>query len=166
MTSQEVNMVNLEGLGWDVHTVGELDHQSLKAPHVKLRGLTTGENGDGVFSVDLRIHQPNVRFLSTTELHSFEHFLLYGFQKYLPDNFISVAPMGCQTGFYLILLNEGNAEKICNIYEKILNDMLVATEVPYANIRQCGNFKNHSLELAQGVAKYLLDKKPEWRKVV
>ena len=166
MTSQETNMINLEQLGWEVRTIGELDHQLLKAPHVKLRALTTGENGDGVFSVDLRINRPNSEYLSTTELHSFEHFLLFGFKKYLPQNFISVAPMGCQTGFYLILLNEGDAEKICNIYEKILNDILVATEVPYANIRECGHYENHDLKLAQDVARKLLDKKSEWRKVV
>ena len=159
-------MINLEELGWETRTIGELDHQLLKAPHVKLRALTTGENGDGVFSVDLRINHPNTEYLSTTELHSFEHFLLFGFQKYLPQNFISVAPMGCQTGFYLILLNEGNAEKICNVYERILNDILVATEVPYANIRQCGHYENHNLELAQDVARKLLDLKSEWRKVL
>jgi len=167
MTSQEATMINFEKLGWETRTIGELDHQLLKAPHVKLRALTTGENGDGVFSVDLRINRPNKdEYLSTTELHSFEHFLLFGFQKYLPQNFISVAPMGCQTGFYLILLNEGDAEKICNIYEKILNDILAATEVPYANIQQCGHYENHNLELAQAVARKLLDKKSEWRKVV
>jgi len=159
-------MTDLEQLGWETHTIGELDHQLLKAPHVKLRALTPGENGDRVFSVDLRINQPNVKFMSTTEMHSFEHFLLYGFQKYMPQNFISVAPMGCQTGFYLILLNEGDAQKICDVYEAILNDVLTATEVPYANIRQCGNFKNHNLELAQGVARYLLENRSEWRKVV
>ena len=159
-------MINLEELGWETRTIGELDHQLLKAPHVKLRALTTGENGDGVFSVDLRINRPNTEYLSTTELHSFEHFLLFGFQKYLPQNFISVAPMGCQTGFYLILLNEGNAEKICTIYEWILNDILVATEVPYANIRQCGHYENHNLELAQKVARKLLEMKSEWRKVL
>ena len=159
-------MINLEQLGWETHTIGEIDHQRLKAPHVKLRALTTGENGDGVFSVDLRINRPNSEYLSTTELHSFEHFLLFGFKKYLPHNFISVAPMGCQTGFYLILINEGNAEKICHIYEKILNDILVATEVPYANIRECGHYENHNLGLAQDVARKLLDKKSEWRKVL
>ena len=159
-------MINLEELGWETHTIGELDHQLLKAPHVKLRALTTGENGDGVFSVDLRINRPNTEYLSTTAMHSFEHFLLFGFQKYLPKNFISVAPMGCQTGFYLILLNEGNAGKICNIYERILNDILVATEVPYANIRQCGHYENHNLELAQDVARKLLEMKSEWRKVL
>ncbi len=159
-------MINLEQLGWETHTIGEIDHQKLKAPHVKLRALTTGEHGDGVYSVDLRINKPNTEYLSTTALHSFEHFLLAGFRKYLPENFISVAPMGCQTGFYLILLNEGNADKICEVYETILNDILAATEVPYANIRECGHYENHSLEMAQDVAQKLLDSKSEWRKVL
>ena len=159
-------MINLEQLGWEAHTIGEIDHQKLKAPHVKLRALTTGEHGDGVYSVDLRINKPNTEYLSTTAMHSFEHFLLFGFQKYLPQNFISVAPMGCQTGFYLILLNEGNAQKICDVYENILHDILEATEVPYANIRQCGHYENHSLEQAQDVARKVLELKTEWRKVL
>jgi S-ribosylhomocysteine lyase len=159
-------MLDLEQLGWEAETIGELDHRRLKAPHVKLRALTTGEKGDGVYSVDLRIHRPNVEYLSTTAMHSFEHFLLAGFRKYMPENFISVAPMGCQTGFYLILLNEGNAERICDVYEDILNDILAATEVPYANIRDCGHYENHSLEQAQEVARKVLDSKSEWRKVI
>lgn len=159
-------MLNLEQLGWDVETVGELDHRKLKAPHVKLRALTTGEKGDGVYSVDLRINRPNTEYLSTTAMHSFEHFLLFGFRKYMPENFISVAPMGCQTGFYLILLNEGDAQKICDVYELILNDILTASEVPYANIRDCGHYENHSLEQAQDVARKVLEMKSEWRKVI
>lgn len=159
-------MFRLEPLGWEAQTIGEIDHRKLKAPHVKLRALAKGANGDEVYSIDLRINRPNTGYLSTTEMHSFEHFLLWGFRKYMPENFISVAPMGCQTGFYLILLNEGNAQKICDVYEAILNDILIAKEVPYANIRECGHFENHNLELAQGVARRLLDSKSSWRQVL
>lgn len=159
-------MLNIEQLGWKPGTVGELDHRLLKAPHVKLRSFTQGNQGDVVYCVDLRINQPNSVFLSATEMHSFEHFLLAGFQKYLPENFLSVGLMGCQTGFYLVLYNEGNAEKICGTYEYILNDILNADEVPYANIEQCGNYKNHSLELAQNLARRLLNEKSNWRQVV
>lgn len=159
-------MLSLEQLGWEVHTVGELDHRKLKAPHVKLRDITKGENGDAVYSIDLRINQPNTSYMSTTELHSFEHFLLAGFRKYMRENFISVAPMGCQTGFYLILLNEGDAGKICAVYEAILNDILIAKEVPYANIRECGHFENHNLDLAKDIARRLLDSKSSWRQVI
>ena len=159
-------MVSVEQLGWEAETVGELDHRLLKAPHIKLRSANKGPQGDVVYCIDLRINQPNVEFLSSTEMHSFEHFLLYGFQKYMPENFLSVGLMGCQTGFYLVLYNEGNAEKICNTYESILKGILSASEVPYANIAQCGNYKNHSVELAQSVARRVLDARSNWRQVV
>ncbi|KXK11776.1 MAG: S-ribosylhomocysteine lyase [Chloroflexi bacterium OLB14] len=159
-------MVDVKQLGWDVNTVGELDHRLLKAPHVKLRSFTEGPKGDIVYCVDLRINLPNTEFLSSTEMHSFEHFLLEGFQRYMPKNFLSIGLMGCQTGFYLVLYNEGNAEVIRNTYENILNDILKAKEVPYANIQQCGNFKNHSVEMAQAVAKRVLSAKENWRQII
>ncbi len=159
-------MIDVKQLGWDAGTVGELDHRLLKAPHVKLRSFAEGPQGDVVYCVDLRINQPNTNFLSSTEMHSFEHFLLAGFQKYMPVNFLSVGLMGCQTGFYLVLHNEGNAEKICSVYERILTDIMNASEVPYANIQQCGNYKNHSLELAQGIARRVLDAKSNWRQII
>jgi S-ribosylhomocysteine lyase len=158
-------MVNVEQLGWVKENVGELDHRLLKAPHVKLRSAKPGPEGDVVYAVDLRITKPNQEFLSSTEMHSFEHFLLEGFLKYMPEQFVSIGLMGCQTGFYLILYNEGRAEKITTVYEQILNDVLKATEVPYANIEQCGNYKNHSVEMAQKLARRVLDAKENWRQV-
>ncbi len=159
-------MIDYTQLGWDPATVGELDHRQLKAPHVKLRSAIPGPDGGVVYAVDLRINQPNSVFLSSTEMHSFEHFLLWGFQKYMPHNFISIGLMGCQTGFYLILFNEGRADVIMDVYEKILRDVLTAAEVPYANIAQCGNYKNHSLEMAQALARRVLDARDRWRQVV
>ena len=159
-------MVNVEKLGWEAKTVGELDHKLLKAPHVKLRSFNEGPKGDVVYCVDLRINLPNSNFLSTTEMHSFEHFLLAGFLKYIPQNFLSVGLMGCQTGFYLVLYNEGRAETIRNLYETILGDVLTASEVPYANIMQCGNYKNHSLEQAKALARRVLDAKSNWHQII
>lgn len=159
-------MIDVSELGWDASAAVELDHRRLKAPSVKLRSATEGPQGDVVYCVDLRITQPNVDFLSITEMHSLEHFLLAGFQKYLPENFISIGLMGCQTGFYLILLNEGNADVICSAYEDVLRDILEADEVPYARIEQCGNYQNHSLELAQALARRILEAKAGWRQVI
>jgi S-ribosylhomocysteine lyase len=118
-----------------------------------------------VYCVDLRINRPNEEYLSTTELHSVEHFLLAGFQKYLPDSFLSIGIMGCQTGFYLVLFNEGSAQKICSVYESTLNDILEAKEVPYASIKECGNYQNHSLALAQDVARRVLGTRSSWLQI-
>ncbi len=159
-------MVEANELGWDASTAVELDHRLLKAPHVKLRSITVGPKGDVVYCIDLRVSRPNAEIMAQAELHSMEHFLLEGFRKYLPENFISIGPMGCQTGFYLVLFNEGRADRICSIYESILHDVLSAQAVPYASIEQCGNYKNHSLELAQKLASRLLEAKASWRQVV
>lgn len=160
-------MIDYQTLGWEPATVGELDHRLLKAPRVKLRSANPGPNGDIVYCVDLRVNRPNAgQYLTSTELHSVEHFLLEGLQRYLPQNFLSIGIMGCQTGFYIVLLNEGRAETVCNVLENILNDMLNATEVPYTNIEQCGNYQNHSLEQAQAVARRILTARTEWLDIV
>lgn len=159
-------MIKVEQLGWDASTVGELDHRLLTAPHVKLRSSTLGQHGDVVYCVDLRLKRPNTEVLTIPALHSLEHFLLEGFQKYLPGNFLSIGIMGCQTGFYLVLLNEGNAHKICKVYEMILSDILVAKKVPYTSIQECGNYQNHDLGLAQDVARAVLAARSDWLKVI
>ncbi len=159
-------MLNVEELGWDTRALGEVDHRRVKAPYVRLSSYTVGKNGDVVYFFDLRITQPNTTYLSRTELHSLEHRYLAGFRKYLPANFICVAPMGCQTGLYLVLLNEGRAETVLEVYERILNDIVNATSVPYADIKDCGHYEDHDLAAAQAVARRLLECKASWRQVL
>ncbi len=156
-------MINIENLGWDVRMVVELNHRRLKAPSVKLRNARRGENGDAIYCVDLRLRRPNAgESLPAAELHSVEHFLLEGFQRHLPSHFVSVGVMGCQTGFYLIFLNEGRSKTICDVLEVVLTDMLEATTVPYARIEHCGNYVNHDLGRAQDVARAVLAARPDW----
>lgn len=159
-------MSSIEQLGWDARAVGEVDHRIVKAPYVRLSSVTRGENGDAVYVIDLRVSQPNTCYLSTVEMHSLEHLLLAGFRKYMPLNFICVAPMGCQTGFYLVLLNEGRSQRILEVYECILKDILKETQVPYANIKDCGHFEHHDLEPAKAVVKRLLDARSSWGDVL
>ncbi len=161
--SSAANRVDLAELGWDLSTVGELDHRLLKVPSIKLRSALRGGNGDVVFCVDLRIRRPNAgEYLSATELHSMEHFLLAGFRRLLPAHFVSVGIMGCRTGFYLAFLNEGRARTICAVLEKILTELQAATAVPYARIDQCGDFVNHDVEVARKIAREVMAGRPTW----
>lgn len=157
------DMIDVAALGWPTELVGELDHRRLKAPSVKLRSARRGEHGDAFYCVDLRIRRPNSDdFLTSTELHSVEHFLLEGFQRLLPAHFVSVGLMGCQTGFYLGFVNEGRSEVLCASLARILEEMQAATAVPYANIEQCGHWRNHSLADAQRVAREILARLTQW----
>ncbi len=160
-------MIDVAALGWDPKTIGELDHRLLKAPSVKLRSAIPGRNGDVIYCVDLRIRRPNAnQELSATELHSIEHFLLEGLKRELPENFVSVGVMGCQTGFYLTLLNEGRAWTILRVLQDILTGIRSSLAVPYARIDQCGNYRNHSLELAREVAREVLESRSTWMDAV
>lgn len=159
--------INYEKLGWAPATVGELDHRSLKAPSVKLRGAHPGSAGDTVYCIDLRLRRPNAdEYLTDTELHSVEHFLLEGFQRLLPQNFIGIGVMGCQTGFYLSLQNEGRREVIEEVLETILRGVMAAGAVPYARIDQCGRWQNHDLKRAQAIAREVLDQRAVWQDIV
>ena len=156
-------MIDTKSLGWRDDLVGEMDHRRLKAPSVKLRMAREGASGEAIYCVDLRVRRPNAgEFLSLTELHSMEHFLLEGFSRLLPEAFVSVGIMGCQTGFYLVFRNEGRAGELCNVLERILEQMQGATSVAYANVEQCGNWRNHSLADAQRFAREILARRSDW----
>ena len=70
--------------------------------------------------------------------------------------------MGCQTGFYLAVINHENYDEILQVLEKTLQDVLVAESVPACNEVQCGWAASHSLEGAQSLAKEFLEKREEW----
>jgi S-ribosylhomocysteine lyase len=159
-------MIDHAALGWARHTLGELDHRQLKAPSVKLRGAHVGQGGDVVYAIDLRLRRPNVdEGLDDTECHSLEHFLLEGFRRLLPESFIGVGVMGCRTGFYLTLLNEGRRAVVETTLERILRDMLTADAVPYARADQCGHWRNHDLASAQALAREALAARARWAEV-
>lgn len=78
------------------------------------------------------------------------------------DYIIDFGPMGCQTGFYLTVINHEDYDEILDVLQKTMEDVLVATEVPASNETQCGWAAHHTLEGAQKLAKDFLAKRNEW----
>lgn len=149
-------------LGWGPLAIGDLDHRRLWAPSLRLRSARR-YRADTIYCVDLRVRRPNSgRSLSFAILHSLEHFFLAGLRERLPDHFVSVGVMGCRTGFYLVFVNEGQAEVIAGVLLDILRAIGQATVVPYARIDQCGDCKHHNLAGAQNVAMELLASWATW----
>lgn len=97
-------------------------------------------------------------------LHSLEHLMAENSRNH-HDRIIDIGPMGCQTGFYLAVLNDDSYENILQVVENTLKDVLNATEVPACNEVQCGFAASHSLEGAQELARELLNKRNEWTEV-
>ncbi|UOQ86675.1 S-ribosylhomocysteine lyase [Gracilibacillus salinarum] len=138
-----------------------LDHTKVKAPYVRLVGVTTGQNGDKVYKYDIRFCQPNKDHMDMAGLHSIEHLMAENIRNHL-DNVLDIGPMGCQTGFYLAVLNNDSFDDITEALEKTLEDVTKATEVPACNEVQCGWAANHSLEGAKDIARNMLAGKDEW----
>ena len=141
-----------------------LDHTKVKAPYVRLAGLKTGQNGDVIHKYDIRFKQPNQEHMEMPALHSLEHLMAENIRNHT-DHVVDVSPMGCQTGFYLTVINHDDYDDVLNILEKTLNDVLAANEVPACNEVQCGWAASHSLEGAKELAREILSKRNEWQDV-
>ncbi|MFD2630264.1 S-ribosylhomocysteine lyase [Oceanobacillus kapialis] len=141
-----------------------LDHTKVKAPYVRLVGVTEGANGDSVYKYDIRFKQPNKAHMEMPGLHSIEHLMAENIRNHT-DSVLDIGPMGCQTGFYLSVLNHDNYEEILDTLEKTLKDVLEADEVPACNEVQCGWAANHSLEGAKDIARKMLSHRNEWHEV-
>lgn len=141
-----------------------LDHTKVKAPYVRLVGVTEGEHGDKVYKYDIRFCQPNKEHMEMPGLHSIEHLMAENIRNHI-DNVLDIGPMGCQTGFYFSILNHSDYDQVLEAIEKTLQDVLEADEVPACNPIQCGWAANHSLEGAKKIAKRMLDRKDEWHQV-
>ena len=108
-----------------------------------------------VTTYDIRLKKPNIEpAIDVLAMHTLEHIIA----TYLRNNdewknqVIYWGPMGCLTGFYLIL--KGN-RKPKEIYQLILDSFSVVdkyTEVPGATEENCGNYLLHNLNMAKWYA--------------
>jgi S-ribosylhomocysteine lyase len=135
-----------------------VDHTRIIPGIFTSRVDTLGDNL--VTTYDIRVTRPNAEpAVDVAAMHSLEH-LIATFLRNDPDwkdEVIYWGPMGCLTGFYLIL--KGNrAPK--DIYELLLNSFRSvesAEDVPGATAENCGNFRMHNLEMAKWYAKRFAD---------
>lgn len=142
-----------------------LDHRKVDAPYIRVADVKTLPKGDVLTKYDVRFCQPNEEHLDMKTVHSIEHTFAELSRNY-SDNVVDFSPMGCQTGFYLIMIGEPAEEEIRDLVAKTLSDLVNADEVPAANVVQCGWGENHSLEGAKHAAQAMLDKRHEWARVM
>ncbi|KAF1302981.1 MULTISPECIES: S-ribosylhomocysteine lyase [Enterococcus] len=134
----------------------ELNHNEVKAPYVRLAGSETNNN-TLIQKYDLRFLQPNQAALPTAALHTLEHLLAVNLRDYL-TGVIDLSPMGCRTGFYLILWGEHTTEEIRDALATVLQKHVIETdEVPAVSPKECGNYRDHSLFSAKEYAIQVLD---------
>ena len=114
-----------------------------------------------VTTFDLRMTSPNDEpVMNTAEMHTIEH-LAATFLRNHKDfgkNILYFGPMGCRTGFYLLLIgNYESADIIPLLKETFAFIANFEGEVPGASAKDCGNYLDMNLPMAKYLAKKYLD---------
>ena len=135
----------------------KLDHTKVKAPYIRKCCELKGPKGDIVTKFDLRFLQPNKEAFGTAAIHGLEHLLATYLRETLND-IIDLSPMGCRTGFYLIIWGNVDSSTVKVGLEDALKMVLESTEIPAATEIECGNYKDLSLFGAKEYAKEVLKK--------
>ena len=131
-----------------------------------LRGIYVSRKdyvGEEVITTfDLRWKVPNKeKVMGTGEIHAIEHLGATFLRNHesQKDNIIYFGPMGCRTGFYLIMKGDLESKDIVDLIKEMLEFVSVFEgEIPGATPRDCGNCEDMNLELAKFEAnKYLVE---------
>ena len=137
----------------------DVDHRTLREG-LYLRSTYTINDTLAVLSWDLRFCAPMDKApLSAGVVHTIEHLMAYHLRldEKIGASIVSFCPMGCQTGFYLLVRNSDDKETlgvIMQTLEKIINH---SGEMFGAVREECGNYKNLSLDAAKAECKRYLD---------
>ena len=113
-----------------------------------------------VTTFDIRVTNPNEEpVMNTAEIHTIEHLaatFLRNHKDY-KENVLYFGPMGCRTGFYLLLTGDYESKDILPLMKEMF--AFIANfegEVPGASAKDCGNYLDMNLPMAKYVAKKYL----------
>lgn len=115
-------------------------------------------DGD-VTTYDMRTRKPNMGdYMDNITMHSLEHmFATYVRNSDIGADVIYFGPMGCRTGFYLLVRNADNAEVLAVVKTVLKKIAFEATEMFGDSRIECGNYRELSLDAAKTEAKRYLD---------
>ncbi len=126
--------------------------ESFKIDHNKLKeGIYVSRIDGDIVTYDLRTRKPNMGdYMDNCTMHSVEHMIAtYIRSTELAGDIIYFGPMGCQTGFYLLVRNAEN-EKVLTVLKETLEKVINHEgEVFGASQIECGNYKNLDINLAK-----------------
>lgn len=138
---------------------------SFTVDHTKLNeGIYISRIDGDITTYDLRMRKPNTEdLMSNAAMHSLEHlFATMVRNSDLADKVIYFGPMGCQTGFYLLMRTKEHSI-VVELIKSVLNKIISYNgEMPGQSAIECGNYKNLDVLLAKEEAARFLEKIKSW----
>ena len=114
-------------------------------------------DGD-ITTYDMRTRVPNSgEYMDNLTMHSFEHmFATYVRSSELSEDVIYFGPMGCQTGFYLLVRDAENTRVLDTVIDVLRTIISHEGEIFGKARRECGNYRNLDIEAARTEARRYL----------
>lgn len=138
---------------------------SFTVDHTKIsEGMYISRIDGDITTYDLRMRKPNGGdYIGVGAMHTMEHmFATFIRNSPLADNIIYFGPMGCQTGFYLLVRNAEH-ERVFKGIKDVLKDIIEYNGEVFGNSEiECGNYRTLDLNLAHYEAKRYLNVLENW----
>lgn len=136
-----------------------IDHNKLQPGVYVSRKDKVG--AEVITTFDLRMTSPNEEpVMNTAEVHTMEH-LGATFLRNDPqwkERVIYFGPMGCRTGFYMVLAGDLSSKDVVDLVTRMYRFMAeFEGEVPGASPKDCGNYLDMNLNMAKYLAKKYLE---------
>jgi S-ribosylhomocysteine lyase len=123
---------------------------------------TDDVEGHTVTTFDLRMTRPNYEpVINTAEIHAIEHIgaTFLRNHKTFGHKVIYFGPMGCRTGFYLILAGAYTSKDILGLVRELFEFVLdFEDEIPGSSAKDCGNYIDMNLPMAKYEANRYLER--------
>ena len=140
--------------------------QSFTIDHTHLKpGIYVSREDKGFTTFDIRITEPNKEpAVAPAAIHSLEHLMATWFRNSrAKEDVVYVGPMGCRTGFYLLLRDTVSGEEaIALVKESFAYIADFRGEIPGSRRQECGNYLEHDLAGANKTAKDMLTVLRDW----
>ncbi len=139
---------------------------SFQVDHIRLnRGIYVSRideiNGNYLTSFDIRMKLPNREpVINIAELHTMEHLGATFLRNHSiwKEKIVYFGPMGCRTGFYLILKGKLESKDIVDLIKELYKFMAeFKGDIPGATAIECGNYLDQNLPMANYEAKKYLE---------
>ena len=119
------------------------------------KGMYISRIDGDVVTYDVRMKLPNGGdYLENAAMHTFEHlFATYARNTKYAQNIIYVGPMGCRTGFYLLVRDAISHKDAIDLMKETFDFVSeFQGEIPGTKKEECGNYLEHNLEGAKAIA--------------
>lgn len=134
---------------------------SFDVDHTRLEcGMYISRIDGDVITYDLRVKKPNTgNLMSNVQMHTAEHMIAtFVRNSEIGDDVIYFGPMGCQTGFYLLVRDSITPDKVLEVVKNILEKTCEYDgEVFGKSEKECGNYRSLDLDEAKAVCREYAD---------